>query len=144
MSKYEVLIKAVTIQGLSYGEVARRFAVSKSLVHKLHHRWLVEGDAAFVPRSRQPRSSPTRIPQVTRDRIIKLRDELVGDGLDAGTDTIVGLLAVEGVRLSRATVWRVLTGAGASVRNHRSAPDRPGSDSRPTVRTSSGSPTSPT
>ena len=58
MAKYEVLIKAVTVQGLSFGEVAVRYGVSKTLVHKLHHRWLAEGDAAFTPRSRRPRHSP--------------------------------------------------------------------------------------
>jgi transposase len=47
VNKHEVLVKAVTIQGLSYGQVAPRFGVPKSLVHKLHHRWLIEGDAAL-------------------------------------------------------------------------------------------------
>lgn len=56
MATYEVLIKAVTIQKLSYGEVARQYGVSKTLVHKLHHRWLLEGDTAFEPRSRRPRA----------------------------------------------------------------------------------------
>jgi hypothetical protein len=39
--------------------------VSKGLVHKVHHRRLEEGDAAFEPRSRRPRSSPNRTPTVT-------------------------------------------------------------------------------
>ncbi|MGC5617542.1 helix-turn-helix domain-containing protein [Georgenia sp. Z1491] len=56
MAKYEVLIKAVTVQKLSYGQVAARYGVSKSLVHKLHHRWLTEGEAAYQPRSRRPRT----------------------------------------------------------------------------------------
>ena len=54
MAKYEILIKAVTLQGMSYGEVAACYGVSKTLVHKLHHRWLAEGEAAFEPRSRRP------------------------------------------------------------------------------------------
>jgi hypothetical protein len=33
VAKYEVLIKAVILQGLSFGEVARRHGVSKTLVH---------------------------------------------------------------------------------------------------------------
>jgi transposase InsO family protein len=115
VSKYEVLIKAVMVQGLSYGEVARRFGVSKGLVHKLHHRWLEEGDAAFEPRSRRPRSSPNRTPQPVRDRVLALRDELDGKGLDAGADTIAGMLAGAGVRLSRATVWRILTAGGRVI-----------------------------
>ncbi|WP_168211622.1 helix-turn-helix domain-containing protein [Ruania zhangjianzhongii] len=50
MAKYEVLIKAVTIQNLTYGQVADRYGVSKTLVHKLHHRWLTEGEDAYHPR----------------------------------------------------------------------------------------------
>jgi transposase InsO family protein len=112
VAKYEVLIKAVTVQGLSYRQVAARYGVSKSLVHKLHRRWLVEGDSAFEPQSRRPRSSPNRTPLIVRDRIIALRDELVAGGLDAGADTITEMLARDGVTTSRVTVWRVLTAAG--------------------------------
>lgn len=115
MSKYELLIKAVTIQGLSYGQVARLHGVSKTLVHKVHHRWLVEGDAAFESRSRRPRSSPNRTPPTVATRVLQLRDQLVADGLDAGADTIAELLAREGTTLSRATVWRLLTAEGKIV-----------------------------
>lgn len=87
MAKYEVLAKAVTVQGLSYGEVARRYWVSKSLAHKLHHRWLTEGDAAFEPRSTRPRTTPTRTADTVRDRVLQLRLELAATGYDAGADT---------------------------------------------------------
>ena len=36
--------KAVTVQKLTYGQVAARYGVSKTLVHTLHHRWLAEGE----------------------------------------------------------------------------------------------------
>lgn len=91
-----MLIKAVTVQGLSYGEVAKRFGVSKSLVHKLHHRWLEEGDAAFQPYSRRPTRSPNQTPATVRERVRALRQELIGNGMDAGADTIAELLAREG------------------------------------------------
>ena len=112
MSKYELLIKAVTIQGLSYGQVARLHGVSKTLVHKLHHRWLVEGDAAFEPKSRRPRSSPNRTPPEIAARVLELRDQLVADGHDAGADTICELLARESTTVSRATIWRLLKAQG--------------------------------
>ncbi|MBF0816915.1 IS481 family transposase [Microbacterium paludicola] len=112
MAKYEVLIKAVTIQGLSYGEVARRYGVSKTLVHKLHHRWLSEGDAAFEPRSRRPARNPNRTPESVRERVLALRHQLTAAGLDAGADTIVEHLAREHVTVSRVTVWRILKAAG--------------------------------
>jgi transposase InsO family protein len=112
VAKYEILIKAVTIQKLSYGEVAARYGVSKSLVHKLHHRWLIEGDAAYEPHSRRPHSSPTRTSAQTRERVLALRDELTENGLDAGADTISEHLHREQITLSRTTIWRILTAAG--------------------------------
>lgn len=112
MSKYEVLVKAVTVQHLSYGEVARLHNVSKTLVHKLHHRWLAEGDAAFEERSRRPKNSPSGTPASVRERVLTLRTELLADGLDAGADTITHLLSREGTQLSRTTIWRILTAAG--------------------------------
>ncbi len=108
MGKYELLIKAVVVQGLSYGQVAARYGVSKTLVHKLHHRWLDEGEAAYQPRSRRPASSPARIPGSVRDRVLAVRDELTRLGLDAGCDTIHTHLLTEGHRVGRTTVWRIL------------------------------------
>ena len=107
-----MLIKAVTVQKLSYGEVARRYGVAKSLVHRLHHRWLEEGDAAFRRRSSAPRSNPNRTPDPVRARVLELRGQLIKDGLDAGPDTIHTHLAGEGHRIGRTTVWRILTRAG--------------------------------
>ena len=46
-----MLIQAVVIEGLSYGQVAAHYGVSKSLIHRLHHRWLAEGDLVFRARS---------------------------------------------------------------------------------------------
>ncbi|WP_336644749.1 IS481 family transposase [Microbacterium sp. USHLN186] len=112
MAKYEILIKAVTVQHRSYGEVAARYGVSKTLVHKLHHRWLTEGEAAYQPRSRRPRSTPNRTPESVRLRVIALRDELTAQGLDAGADTIAAHLSHEKTHLSRTTIWRILTATG--------------------------------
>jgi transposase InsO family protein len=134
VAKYEVLIKAVTVQKLSYGEVARRYGVSKTLVHRLHHRWLEEGDSAFEPRSRRPHTSPNRTAPVVRERVLALRDQLSAEGFDAGAVSIVVLLTEERVLVSRATVWRVLTAAGKITPQpqkrprsswHRFAADRP-------------------
>jgi transposase InsO family protein len=112
VSKYELLIKAVTIQGLSYGQVARLHGVSKTLVHKLHHRWLAEGEDAFEPQSRRPKSSPNRTPHEVITRALELRDQLIADGHDAGADTIGELLSREGIVVSRATIWRLLKAEG--------------------------------
>lgn len=113
MHRNQLLITAITIQGLSYRETARRYGVSKSLVHRLHQRWLVEGDTAYEPRSRAPHTSPARTPARTRARILELRTELRRTGSDAGADTIREYLAREHIHVSRSTIWRILTRASA-------------------------------
>ena len=112
MSKPEVLIQAVVVEGLSYGQVAARYGVSKTLVHRLHHRWLIEGDTAFLPRSSRPASSPNQTPADVAARILQVRDQLTAAGLDAGADTIHAHLDTGSVRPSRATIWRILSRAG--------------------------------
>lgn len=112
MAKYEVLIKAVTVQHLSYGQVAARYGVSKTLVHKLHHRWLTEGEDAYQPRSRRPHRNPNATPKAVRQRVLTLREELLARGLDAGADTLCWHLAKEQITCSRATIWRILKAAG--------------------------------
>jgi len=112
VSKPELLIKAVTLQGLSYGEAAKRYGVSKTLVHRLHHRWLLEGDAAFQPRSSRPATNPNRTPQEVVEGVLKLRRSLQSRGLDAGADTIHSHLSSAGIQVSRSSIWRILKRAG--------------------------------
>lgn len=108
MHRNQLLITAITIQGLSYRDTARKYGVSKSWIHELHTRWLAEGDTVFEPRSRVPRTSPNRTPPAIRDRVLHLRTELVAAGSDAGADTICSWLDREGITLSRSTIWRIL------------------------------------
>lgn len=112
MTKYEILIKAVTLQGMTYGQTAAHYGVSKTLVHKLHHRWLTEGETAYEPHSRRPKSTPNRTPEHIQKRVLELRDQLTADGLDAGADTITEHLAREGHTLARTTIWRILKSGG--------------------------------
>jgi transposase len=112
VSKPELLIKAVTLQGLSYGEAAKRYGVSKTLVHRLHHRWLLEGDAAFQPRSSRPATNPNRTPQEVVEGVLKLRRSLQSRDLDAGADTIHSHLSTAGIQVSRSSIWRILKRAG--------------------------------
>ena len=88
MSKARVVITAVVIEGRSQAEVARAYGVSKGWVSKLVTRYRAEGEAAFEPRSRRPRTSPGAIEADTVELIVRLRKELAGQGLDAGPDTI--------------------------------------------------------
>lgn len=109
MSKARVIISAITIQGLSYRQVSAQYGVSKSWAHKLHQRWLTEGDDAFTPRSRKPLHSPRATPLTTHARILELRTHLTQAGLDAGAHTIAEHLARENISLSPTTIWRILT-----------------------------------
>jgi transposase InsO family protein len=108
MGKNHVIITAITQQGLSYRQAAKQYGVSKSWVHKLHQRFLAEGDDALQPRSRKPHTSPGRTPEPIRQRVLELRLELASAGLDAGAHTLVEHLAREHISLSPSTIWRIL------------------------------------
>src|SRR4051794_29214641 len=76
-------------------------------------RYAIEGTAAFEPRSRRPHTSPRATPPDTVEQVLRLRKQLSESGLDAGADTIGWHLAHRHqLRLSRATIHRILTRAG--------------------------------
>jgi transposase InsO family protein len=123
MSKARLIITAVVVEGRSQAEVARTYGVSKGWVSKLVARYRAEGDAAFEPRSRRPYRSPSRTSSEVVDLIVRLRGELSGEGLDAGPDTIVWHLQHHhGIRVSPATVWRILKAAGLIQAQPRKRP----------------------
>jgi transposase InsO family protein len=90
--------------------------VSKGWVSKLVARYRDEGEAAFEPRSRRPRTSPRATPSATVELILELRAKLTAQGHDAGPATIAWHLAQQyQLTVSAATVSRKLTAAGAVV-----------------------------
>jgi len=113
MSKARLVITAVVVEGRSQSEVARAYGVSQPWVSRLVARWRTDGEAAFEPRSRRPRRSPTATPPETVELMLRLRKELTGQGLDAGAHTICWHLSQHHqVRLAPATVWRILSRHG--------------------------------
>jgi transposase InsO family protein len=113
MSKARLVITAVLIEGRTQGEVARAYGVSQGWVSRLVARYRAEGEAAFEPRSRRPKTSPSAISPGTAGLIIGLRKELAGQGLDAGPHTIAWHLRHHHqVTVSPATISRYLTRAG--------------------------------
>ena len=119
MSMSRLVITAVRIEGRSKSEVARDYGVSRVWIQKLVHRFDAEGEAAFEPRSRRPRSSPHAVDADTEEMIIRLRKELSKQGLDAGAETIAAHLARrapdEGGRPATpavSTIWRILSRRG--------------------------------
>lgn len=116
MSNPRLVITAVTVEGLSQGEVARRYGVCQGWVSKLLARYREEGEAASGPRSRRPETSPGAIAPGTAGLIVSLRKELAGQGLDAGPQTIAWHLEHHyGIRVAAATVSRTLTRQGLVV-----------------------------
>src|SRR5215813_3811061 len=113
MSKARLVITAVVVQGRTQGEVAREYGVSQGWVSRLVARYRAEGEAAFEPRSRRPKTSPKAISDQAIDLIVTVRKDLAGQGLDAGPHTIAWHLRHHHqVTVSAATVSRYLTARG--------------------------------
>jgi transposase len=75
-------------EGRSQGEAARAYGVSQGWVSRLVARYRAEGEAAFEPRSRRPKTSPNAISDHAAELIVRLLKDLAGQGLDAGPETI--------------------------------------------------------
>jgi transposase InsO family protein len=113
VSKARLVITAVTVEGRSPTEVARTYRVARSWVYTLLARYRAEGDTAFEPRSRRPRTRPDATPAATVELVLALRTRLSEQGLDAGADTIAWHLEHHHqTTLSRATVYRIIRRAG--------------------------------
>ena len=126
MSKARLVITAVTLEKRSVAEVASSYAVSRSWIYELLARYRAEGDAAFEPRSRAPRTSPRATPPATVELVLRLRKELLDAGHDAGPETLVWHLSHHhDTTVSRATVHRILTRHGAITPEPRKRPNMP-------------------
>jgi transposase InsO family protein len=113
MSKRRLVITAV-LAGQSQSEVARTYGVSQGWISKLMARHRAEGEAAFEPLSRAPKSSPGATPAKTVELVLQLRKQLSESGLDAGADTISWHLTHHHATvLPRATINRILVRSGA-------------------------------
>lgn len=113
MSKARLVITTVVLEGRSQSEVARTYGVSQGWISRLVARCNSEGEAAFEPRSRRPRTTPGRLPEATIELILALRTELAGKGLDHGAQTIAWHLRHHhGITVAVSTIHRHLTAAG--------------------------------
>jgi len=113
VSRAKLVITAITLQGLTQAEAARTYGLSEAWVSRLMARYRHEGEAAFEPRSRRPRTSPNATPAATVELVLQLRQELTTAGLDGGADTIGWHLQHHHqTPLPRATIHRILTRHG--------------------------------
>ena len=116
MSKHRVAVLKVVSRELSVTAAAAEYGISRQHLQRLLRRYRDGGLDALEPRSRRPHASPGRLPDAVRARIVALRTELTGGGLDAGPVTIAWHLGREGVAVpSTSTVRRALHAAGLIV-----------------------------
>src|SRR5437867_380887 len=82
------LVEAHLRDGRSVAELARSHGVHRSWLYKLLARHRLGGDAALAPRSRRPHRSPSAMRPEAEAQVVRLRTELLAQGLDAGALTI--------------------------------------------------------
>ena len=118
MSKAQLVITVVVLEGRSKTDVARDYDVSRQWVHQLVARYHSDGAAAFEPRSRRPHHHPHAVSAEVEDKIVRLRKTLDKAGYDAGAATIAEHLARDRSVIkvpAVPTIWRVLSRRGFVV-----------------------------
>jgi transposase InsO family protein len=123
MSKARVAVLKVVTKQLSVTQAASDYGYSRRHLQRLLARYREGGIDAVDPRSRRPRSNPQATSPEVRDRIIELRLQLSGDGLDAGPITIAWHLEHDGHQPpSTSTIRRILHTAGLVTPEPRKRP----------------------
>ena len=113
MSKHRVVVLKIIANQLTVTEAAELYGLSRRQLHRLLARYREGGLEAVDPQSRRPKSNPRSTPPEVIERIVQLRGELIGRGLDAGPVTIGWHLNREQLPVpSNATIHRILTRAG--------------------------------
>src|SRR4051812_5064640 len=97
---------------VNVSDLCGELGISRESFYKYRRRWLAEGPAGLVERSRRPLSSPGQIPAEVEESIVRLRKELV---VDNGAQAIAWQLAGRGVTVSASTVHRVLVRRGMVI-----------------------------
>ena len=142
MDKGLFLIETHLKTGRPIGELAKAHGVSRGWLYKLLRRYRLEGPEAVAPRSRRPKSSPTRIAALYEDEIVRLRKELIDGGYDGGAETIRFHMATPGHRAVDIHDLPGSSSPGASSPSHpRSVRRARTRGSWPTCRTRPGRPT---
>ena len=123
MSRARVAVLQVVSKQLSVTAAAGEYGFSRRHLHRLLARYREGGLEALEPGSRRPKTTPIATPETVRERVIELRSQLTGDGLDAGPVTIAWHLEREGLRvLSTSTIRRILHQAGLITPQPRKRP----------------------
>lgn len=109
MALARYLVEAVVVERRSVSELARSHGVSRFWIYKLLKRFNEGGLPALEPRSRRPRSCAHAVEADVQVEILRIRQELIAAGFDAGPATIAHHLQglVNGAP-SVTTIWRIL------------------------------------
>ena len=103
------IVDAVVLEHRSPTELARVHQISRSWIYQLVQRFREGGYASLEPRSRRPHSCTHQAAADVQAEVLRLRNELVAAGYDAGPETIAHHLIGNVSKLpSVATVWRIL------------------------------------
>ena len=117
------MLVATLPSDVNLSEWCRRMRISRQSAYKWRARYAEFGVAGLVERSRAAKRPAGRTPDEMEDRIVRLRKELAGNGLEAGADTIHWHLTRRGcVPPSVSTIWRVLVRRGLVVPEPAKAP----------------------
>ena len=123
MTLNRLLITSVVVENRPVCDVAAAYGVSESWLFELLARYKAEGEAAFEPRRRRPKTVPRTTPAEVVDLMLEYREKLTATGLDAGPDTIRWHLTHHhGVTVSRATIARYLAKHGLVVPEPKKKP----------------------
>ena len=103
------IVDAVVMERRSPTELARDHGITRRWIHKLVKRFKEGGYSALEPRSRRPHSCSHQTSSEVQAKVLRLRQELVAAGHDAGPETIAHHLIGQVDQVpSVATVWRIL------------------------------------
>ena len=123
MSKARVVVSKVVSKQMSVSDAAAAYGVSRQHVHRWLARYRDHGFDGLEPRSRRPHSNPRRTASGVAERIVALRRELAGQGLDHGPQTICWHLEQERLPVpSTSTIRRILLAAGLVTTEPRKRP----------------------
>ena len=123
MSKARVAVLHVVSGQLGVTAAAQAHGLSRQHLHQLRKRYRQGGLEAVDPRSRRPASNPRAVSDEVIIAVVGLREDLVGQGLDAGPVTLQWHLARAGLPVpSTSTIRRILHHHGLITPQPRKRP----------------------
>jgi transposase InsO family protein len=123
MSNARAVVLEVVSGHLTVTAAARVYGLSRQQVHRLLKRYRQGGLEAVDPRSRRPASNPRATSDDVIAAIVRLREQLTEDGLDAGPLSLQWHLELQGLPVpSTSTIRRILHHHGLITPQPRKRP----------------------